>query len=542
MMSEQPRPVTRPKWIRWMLSVLLTLLGLMSSLPTAFAANGDFVQEVAFSQNCRSGIGVGIAYDGAGHLWISCYASNPDLMRASATTGVVDKTYNIASDLGAIAYDAGRNGIWAAEAGAVYFIQLDASQNVVSHTIAFSAGSDAAGLVDGLAFDSVDQTLYFKPDNSSPIHHYTTAGVKLADITGASSCYGPATSGLAIGGQYLYEGKDGCSHVYVVDKTTLAPFFDFSTVIASDPNHRDEGLTCDTQTFAGKGIHVMWSKEAYNPNRAAAFEIPFGTCGSGGKKFVPDTTPPSCALTAVGTNAKGQKYIQVTVQDSDGGMQSVTVSELSNAVADVGTYQTGISSAPTMVNTGGTTSPIVVTATKQNQSLGASIGLHLVDVAGNVTNCDPVLTSLSAQKGKAGWQVYPNVPSAEHVVRVTNGDPGLNRLVVVVNSQAFSLNHLQAGEVRTLDIAKAMQPGKANTIVLRGYGKTGASAEVLIWDGSGMPPAGSSLADPNSHQDQVQADSLSSDTTANALVDWTNGNASQHDGGTSGGTGGDGGS
>jgi triacylglycerol esterase/lipase EstA (alpha/beta hydrolase family) len=66
--------------------------------------------------------------------------------------------------------------------------------------------------------------------------------------------------------------------------------YDFPTAIAGDPNFRDEGLTCDTNTFAGE--QVMWSKEAYSPMRAHAFVIPTGSCGVGGDS-AGGTTPPS---------------------------------------------------------------------------------------------------------------------------------------------------------------------------------------------------------------------------------------------------------
>jgi hypothetical protein len=33
-----------------------------------------------------------------------------------------------------------------------------------------------------------------------------------------------------------------------------------------------------------------------------------------------------------------------------------------------------------------------------------------------------------------------------------------------------------------------MRPGAHNTIILHGYGPTGGSADVLIWDGTGMVP------------------------------------------------------
>lgn len=261
----------------------------------AYPANGTLVGTVHFSHPCpdaggrTGGISVGIAFDGT-NLWYTCFDSGaePDLLRANPKTGVVNATYHIDGGLGALAFDVTRNAIWAApggpNAGAIWLINLDASENVTTSAIHFNAGGDADVLDDGLGFDAADDTLYFKPDNSSPIHHYTTGGVKLADIPGAISCNGADTSGLAIGGNLLFEGKNGCSHVFVVDKNTLAPAFDFSTIVAGDPNFRDEGLTCDNVTFAP--VDVMWSKEAFAPVRAAAFAIPKGTCGVGGDSAI----------------------------------------------------------------------------------------------------------------------------------------------------------------------------------------------------------------------------------------------------------------
>jgi len=120
------------------------------------------------------------------------------------------------------------------------------------------------------------------------IHHYDTSGNHILDGpngTGDStwagtSCY---NSGLGLGGTDLYEGSDGCSHVWVANKTNPSvSTFDFSTIVAGDPNFRDEALTCDPNTFAGIGKQVMWSKEAYSPMRAHAYEIPAGSCGFGG--------------------------------------------------------------------------------------------------------------------------------------------------------------------------------------------------------------------------------------------------------------------
>src|SRR5712692_6179007 len=107
--------------------------------PAAHAANGDFVAEVTFSQDCGSGIGVGITFDGA-NLWYSCYDSSPDLYRADPHTGTVTASYTIAGGLGSLAYDANSNEIWAgwgnstdSSAANVRLIKLDGSKNVTSN-------------------------------------------------------------------------------------------------------------------------------------------------------------------------------------------------------------------------------------------------------------------------------------------------------------------------------------------------------------------------------------------------------------------------
>jgi pimeloyl-ACP methyl ester carboxylesterase len=267
---------------------LLTLVSLpLFSLfsPLAYPANGDLVGTVHFSIQCTSsGLGVGIAFDG-NNLWYSCWGNSPDLLRANPRTGQVTASYTIAGGLGALAYDGKRNAIWAGwggpNSGSVYLINLDANKNVSSSAIKFNSGLGSEDIDDGFAYDGQDDTFYISPDTSTTIYHYSINGTLLDTRSWAgNSCY---NSGLAIGGNLLYQGSDGCSKVWVTDKKTNALQFTFGTVVAGDPNFRDEGLGCDISTFAAQGKHVMWSKEAYTPQRASAFEIPFGTCGSGGQ-------------------------------------------------------------------------------------------------------------------------------------------------------------------------------------------------------------------------------------------------------------------
>ncbi len=260
------------------------MLSFFASITLVSAAVGDLVGTVNFSVPCSSGVGVGIAYDGT-NLWYSCYSSATDLYRADPATGLVTASYSIAGSLGALAYDASRNALWAGwgdASGKVRLLQLNASKDIVSTTTIFTAGDAVVvGLDDGLAYDTQDDTLYFSDDVSTTIHHYSVNGTHLGDFSWAGSgCY---NSGLALGGDLMYQGSDGCNQVWVVNKSdTSTVVFNFSTVVSGDPNFRDEDLECDTNTFAGLGKHVMWSVEAYEPRRAGAYEIPFNSCGIGG--------------------------------------------------------------------------------------------------------------------------------------------------------------------------------------------------------------------------------------------------------------------
>jgi len=272
---------------RAMLAVVLAVAPLPVRLPMAHAAVGDVVSSVVFDTPCSSGVGVGIAFDGT-NLWYSCAKSHTDLYRAG-TDGVVTASYSINGGLGALAYDAGRNGIWAgpgigrARADAVWFISLDAGKNVVGFALVGNV-PEAGLLDDGLAYDGLTDDLYFSTDSSVTISHYDvvpgsppTVGVHLDDFAwGGSGCF---NSGLAIGGTLLYEGSDGCNHVWVVDKVSKLPAFDFPTSIGAI---RDEDLECDEITFAGIGKEVMWSIEAFEPRQAGAYEIPAGSCKHGG--------------------------------------------------------------------------------------------------------------------------------------------------------------------------------------------------------------------------------------------------------------------
>ncbi len=267
-------------------------------------AAGDPVASVAFSEGCAgSGTGVGVAFDGE-HLWFSCYAQNPDLFRADPVTGVVDASYSIVGGLGALVYDCTDNSLLAgwgggASPGTVHKISLDANQAVTGSGVLFDAGQHpvVAMLCDGIALDvtTVPRTIYISDDASLVVHRYLYDGTHVAatdDSAWSGDAFGCTSSGLALGGDELYQGGNGCGHVYVHPKTPwpmVGPnTFDFAT------GGRDEGLACDDSTFA---VDVMWSIDAYEPRRADAFEIPDGSCLTCALGPPPDPEP--CDLSQI---------------------------------------------------------------------------------------------------------------------------------------------------------------------------------------------------------------------------------------------------
>jgi hypothetical protein len=182
----------------------------------------------------------------------------------------------------------------------------------------------------------------------------------------------------------------------------------------------------------------------------------------------PDTTPPTCALTAV--IAGPPKQIQITVQDTDSGLGTVIATTANNATVVVPPF------------TVGTTSPVVVTATKIDQTMSAQVGLTVTDVAGNVTVCDPVLTALVRDAGRPEIQSFTGLARAESKVTIMNDANGVKKVELWVNGSKFKVADLTNGQTTTIDVAAAMRAGTNNTIEIRAIGAKGSSVTVVIHD------------------------------------------------------------
>jgi len=182
-----------------------------------------------------------------------------------------------------------------------------------------------------------------------------------------------------------------------------------------------------------------------------------------------DPNKPRCPITLNDPGPPAR--IEVTIQDTGSGIAEILVTRSENADTVVPPF------------TVGTTDPIILTATKIDQSLRARVEARVTDLAGNVALCDPILLMLVRENGSSLTDSMTDVPRVEDKVTITNGSPGVATLEVEVNGKKFKASGLKNAEERTLDISSAMVPGDNNTVRFKVTGKPGTTANVMIWDG-----------------------------------------------------------
>jgi hypothetical protein len=250
----------------------------------AQAAPGDLVADVIIGEGEDGGSGgpndgVGVAFDGR-YLYYSAGFYDPILHRVDTSGGshfdvtVTDSVSGAQVDVQAMSYDADRGRIWAANGSAIYLVHP--TTGVAQFQFSTGVG---CGLDDGLAYDATDDSMWWSCDGSVVVYHYDVDGTPLGSFRVDSGpgdmrpeC-NPYSSGIAVGGDILYLGADGCDYYFTYDKSgnKLAAY--------PYPALRSEDLECDPVTFAP--TEVMWIRDAYD-GHIRAFEVPPGTCGPGG--------------------------------------------------------------------------------------------------------------------------------------------------------------------------------------------------------------------------------------------------------------------
>lgn len=233
---------------------------------------------------------------------------------------------------------------------------------------------------------AADQDTIFFTDESDTIHRASIAtGLALPDFTTSPGNW--AALRILPDGSVLAAGQQG-----------FVKRFDAAGVEIQSYSNTDDSawfaLNLDPNGTS------FWSAD-YNTSGVVKFNIAsgavedrflsgtgsgtvFGLCLKGEITVGRDTTPPACTLIAIIPGPP--KQIQVEVQDTGSGLATIVVTDTTNAATVVPAFVPG------------TTDPVVVTSTKLDQSLGSRLALHVTDVAGNVTDCDPVVPATLAPR------------------------------------------------------------------------------------------------------------------------------------------------
>jgi hypothetical protein len=244
---------------------------------------------------------------------------------------------------------------------------------------------------------------------------------------------------------------------------------------ATDPNDNNEKkirLFPYSDTTNNGGVYILAICSLEPDKKGNTYPVASQDCKYDAFKIREDHTPPECPSPTFGVNSAGQKTATQLFRDP-GGIDFIEILSITNAT--IAPLQPGVNWFQ------GTTSQITLTATKIDQARGASIEILVSDVAGNTIRCDPVLTTLRVRGGafRAKLQRY-RITAREDTVTIRNGLRGLSRVSVTVNGKRFVARNLRAGERRKLHIGSALRRGRKNVVTLRGAGRPGGRATIMI--------------------------------------------------------------
>jgi hypothetical protein len=187
-----------------------------------------------------------------------------------------------------------------------------------------------------------------------------------------------------------------------------------------------------------------------------------------------DSTPPECYLLSVDPGPP--MAIQIFVQDTGSGLADIIVLDSDNATIEIPVFAVG------------TTDPVIVDAGKIDQTMSAFILVEPPDVAGNSTECDPVLARLQIPANRhRDIQRYKNVPAAERFITMKNASNGVRVVGVKMNGKLVMRQRLKANQEYTAEIGSQwMRPGAGkNNITIWAKGRPGSKVPVLVSDGVG---------------------------------------------------------
>jgi hypothetical protein len=403
----------------------------------------------------------GMAFDSANNLYATAAFGN-----CTATGGTETKFDNMGNRIGPFGGPFSAPGstesITINAAGHIFTGQPDGSKQVVENNAAGGFVANHSPATENRGTDWIDLaadqcTLFYTSEGSHIKRFNVCTDTQLADFAAM-----PIAASTAYALRIRPNGE-----VLVAATTEVVRFSAAGAVLQEYPiadgllfalNLDPDGTSFWTAgLFTGNIFRVDIASGAILTTFNAGILVSLAGLAVAGE-IVVSTTPPDCRLTKVITGPP--KSIEVTIQDSDDGLQSIVVNTSTNATTVVSPF------------TPGTTSPVVVKSTKIDQTKPSLLTLTATDVHGNKVTCDPTLVDDSA-----GQTARVTIDGSEGHVTILNS--GLTALTIYVNGRTFTLRNISGKKNLSLDISSALHKG-SNKVVIRGRGHRGTSATFVF--------------------------------------------------------------
>lgn len=436
--------------------------GVGTGLIKHFDSSGTLKDTLNTGTGCSEDLGM--AFDSANNLYAtasfgSCFGS-----------GKVVKFDNMGNLVGAFGgpYSASTESIAINAAGHVFVGQPDGTRTVVENDSAGAHVADHTVATQNRGSDWIDLaadqcTLYYTSEGSLVKRFNVCTDTQLTDFATLPNAAGSVGYAVRIrpNGEVLVAGVDEVvrfDSTGVVLKEYPKPVTETSFLFAM--NLDPDGTSFWTAGYFTANVYrydIATGALLKSFNAGALGCCLSGLAVAGEIRVAIDKVPPTCVLTS--STAGPPAQIVVTVQDADDGLNTITHTE-TNATVVVDSF------------TPGTKNPVNITATKIDQTTGASLNVVATDMSGNQTVCDPTLIT-----DGTGKPTRATIDGSEGKVTIANG--GLRSITIEVNGQTFALRDIADQTNLSLNISSALNAG-SNAVTVHGQGNKGTSAALVF--------------------------------------------------------------
>lgn len=321
-----------------------------------------------------------------------------------------------------------------------------------------------AGGLPGIAnrYDSIHQDIPMSLLNIAPTLHFIQGGIQTFDfntqLTEQQQIVIPVTveDNLAVARVDLLAGT--ANDVLQVEGEHYTPHSGFNVLIDDTLMH--SGVVAENGTLnTSLAFPVLPGGDYFITVRDDTGRFDYSVFHNN------NNVRPVYGVTGVLSNPAA---LETRFQDADSGLKSIEILQTVNFQANIPAFAAG------------TRNPVVLVANKIEPLKNARLRMKLTDMTNRIFSSDTHLLNLTvAAVNKPVGRTLKNIPQAKSKIRIRNGEPGLERLSIVVNAKVYEIDLVNKPE-SFLDVFTDMTEGNTNILKIIGRGNIGSSADIAV--------------------------------------------------------------